>query len=243
MKKILITALAFLMLCGCYESGRAKKKNSAKGCEKIAGIEWVSNTESCYNNLFFGENGEFNNYCDCGEPVGYADVIESYSYSDSKKTVTLLSDGEAEGKGKILYCDEHYLIIDMFDEVITYTNAKKRLNEVRKCALEYTGTDDLTKAQLAVLGYEGGKLKVSQYEYDADAAADFTVWELPCAEDIKFTDVSVTVENGKETVEYNTLSKSDYEGIGEFYHNGFVEMNEDGKVSGVIFYGELIIYK
>ena len=244
MKKILALFFVFLMLCGCSDTEKVTKNNPRiKDAAFLIGKNWENNNESCVYSIGFYENGEFSNSCGCGSPVGNGDMVESFSYSAKDKTVTLkMCDDLKDETAKILYYDEHYLIIDIWDEAVVYENLDNKLEGVRECALQYTKTDKITKAQLAVLGFENGKLKVSANDYDGDAARDFTVWELPCTADVEFCDVSVTVQNGEEEVEYKELSKEDCANIGEFYTGGFVEINSDGFVSGVTFYGELIIY-
>ena len=197
----------------------------------------------CVNVINFKEDNGFSNWCYCGSPVGDGDVSEEFRYDASNHSILLLDcDKEIIEKGTILYVDDWYFIVDLWERCYVYENTDKERPLPHSCALEYTQTEEMTKPLLYVLDYEDGMLTVSSHDYDGDAAADFDVWTLPISEDFSCSSVSVTIDQGNESVEVVTLTEDDFEYMGEYYTGGYVEMNRDGEVASIVFYGELIIW-
>ena len=238
MKKSAILLLAALLLCGCS----LNKKINGDDCALLTDANWEGNDTQCVNVIDFKEDGGFSNWCYCGSPVGDGDITESFSYHAKDKSVRLYDGhGKLEETGKILYVDESYLIIDLWSRVYVYENMNGYRPRVALEAIELTGVDEMTKPFLTVLDFDGEILAVSSQNYDKDAALDFEVWQLTAAEDIYFTSVSVRVENGAQKVESKTLTAAEWEDIGEFFVAGFFEIDREGKVKSVVFYGETIV--
>lgn len=211
-------------------------------CEFLINATWEGNDAQCVNGIHFGEDFSFNNWCFCGSPVGAGDVTEQFRYRASDRSILLL-DNEYNliATGTILYVDDMYLVVDLWEGCYVYENVDIERPTPRNCALEYTGTEELSKPCLSILDYNDGMLTVSSYNYDNDAADNFEIWTFPASETISFSTVTVTIENGNETLEHTVLTEDDYEYIGEFYTSGYLEINYDGQVESVVFYGELII--
>ena len=250
MKRLFVILLALLMLCGCSEKSEGKKTESKSNdkitsdpCEFLTNAEWEGNDPYCINHIGFGEDGSFSNWCACGSPVGAGDITEEYSYNAEKNTVSLYCDGELYETGKILFADNMYLVIDVWERVYVYENINGFLPEVNEIALEHTGIDELTKPCLTVLDYENNTLTVSSYDCDRDAANNFTEWKLTASKDIAFKSISVTVENDVPQMEVYELAEEDRQYIGEHYTSGYLEIDEEGIVQSIVFYGELIIHK
>lgn len=237
-KKRILLLLSTMLLCAC-----ANEKFPNDECSFLTDANWEGKDSQCVNVISFKEDGTFSNWCYCGSPVGDGDLSETFRYRADDKTVLLLdSEEEIIETGKILYVDELYLIIDVWGRCYVYENLDANRPTLHTSALEYTGTEELSKPFLRILGYENGMLTVTNYDYEKDTASDFELWTLPAQENISFSNVSVTIENGKETVEVTKLTKDDYEHLGEFYTAGYVEMNQEGEVASIVFYGETIIY-
>lgn len=239
MKKWMFMLLAILLVvfCGCTADEAV-----SDDCEFLTRGKWEGTDIQCTNVISFKEDGGFSNWCYCGSPVGDSDLAEQFRYRASDHAIQLLDpEGEIFETGTVLYADDLYLVVDLWGRSYVYENLNEELPTVRTCALDYTGTGEITKPCLHVLGYEDGVLTVSSYDYDGDAAADYELWELPVSEDVTFTSVTVNVVGDTETVEFLKLSESDYEHIGEFYTGGYLEFNGDGEVASVVFYGELIV--
>ena len=238
MKKLSIFLLSLAMLCGCSNT----KEIISDDCDFLIHANWEGNDTQCVNVIIFREDAGFSNWCFCGSPVGGGDVSEEFRYRALDRAIILL-DGEGEiiETGTVMYVDDMYLIVDLWERCYVYENMDVERPTPRLCALEYTGTEEVSKPCLTILGYENGLLTVSAYNYDHDAPDNFEVWTLPVSEDFSCSTVSVTVENGKETVETTQLTETDYEHIGEYYTSGYLEMNYDGEVASIVFYGELVI--
>ena len=239
MKKYLLFLFLTSLLCGCSNV----QKLPHDDCDFLIDANWEGNDTQCVNVIKFKEDGGFSNWCYCGSPVGYGDICESFRYSSKDRTIFLLDDKkEIIETGKVLYVDDLYLIVDLWGRCYVYENLDMECPKPHLCALEYTKTEEMTKPCLTVLGYENGMLTVSSYDYDGDAASDFEVWTLPVSEDFSCSTVSVTVENDVVSLETAELTESDYAYLGEYYTGGYIEMNRDGEVSNIVFYGELIIW-
>ncbi len=240
MKKFLIFLLCAFFLCGCSDT----KGNTGDDCDFLIEANWEGNDTQCTNVISFYEDGSFSNWCHCGSPVGNGDVSEKFRYRASDRSIILL-DGEDEivETGQVLYADDLYLIVDLWGQCYVYENIDKERPTPHISALEYTETNEMSKPCLTVLGLEDSILTVSAYNYDRDAASNFEVWTLPVSEDFSCSTVSVTVENEESKVDVAQLTEADYEYIGDYYSYGYFEMNREGEVSSIVFYGELIIWK
>ena len=237
MKKLSAVILLLLLLCGCSQPLKSDD------CEFLTNADWVGTDEYCTNSIYFSEDGAFGFSCACGNPVGNSDVAERFIYNGKENTVTLYDcDNEKIDQGTVLYADEAYLIIDIWDGVYVFENQSSYIPKVHNSAIQYTGTETLTKPCLTVLGLSDGILTVSSYNYDGDASDMYKTWELEVSDDVRYTSVSVTVENDIATVEEIALSDKDTQNIGEIYTGGYFGFSSDGKVDSVVFYGELIIY-
>ena len=236
MKKWILVLMSAMLLCGC---SRNDLPNDV--CDFLTEANWEGNDSQCVNVISFNEDGGFSNWCYCGSPVGDSDIVESFRYRASDKTIHLLDDSdEVVEIGNIQYVDDMYLIVELWDRCYVYENMDTERISPQSCAVEHIGTDELSKPYLQILGFENGVLTVSAYDYDKDTAANFDTWTLSAQKDIAFSEVIVTVENGAETYEVSQLTEADYEYIGDFYTNGYIEMSNEGQVVSVIFYGEII---
>lgn len=207
----------------------------------LTNARWVGHDDVCENRIFFGTDNSFVNNCACGEPLGMADVTEFYSYNDKDKTLDLYdSDGETLESGKILFLDESYLVVELWDDVYVYENKQGHVPTVyekaKKCVF-----DEATKPCLAVLKFEDNVLTIASHDYDGDTPDLFEKWELTASEDINFMVVSVTDNKGDVQVQCFIPNEEDCRYIGEYYTCGYFEFDENGQVKSVIFYGELII--
>ena len=232
---LLLTAF----LCSCSSASKLPNDN----CDFLINADWEGNDTQCVNVINFKEDGSFSNWCYCGSPVGDGDLIEKFCYRSTDRSILLLdSENEIIETGNILYVDDLYLIVDLWERCYVYENLNQERPIPHASALEYTGFEEMTKPFLTVLSYDNGMLTVSSYDYDGDASSDFEVWTLPVSEDFSCSTVSVTVENGSDSIEVSKLTESDYTYLGEYYTGGYFEINRNGEVSNIVFYGELIIW-
>ncbi len=238
MKKIIsIMILSLMLLVGC--GGMP----SSDQCDFLINANWEGTDEQCTNTIIFRDDMSFGNSCACGSPVGDGDLVELFSYTEETKTISLF---ETEDilleEGTILFCDDTYLVVNLWGRTYCYQNLDAEyIPEAHSSALEVCGTDKITKPLLTVLGLEDNILSVTSHDYDGDAKDMFATWEVPVADDVEYKSVSVKVENDVASVETVELTDDDIEYIGEYYTGGFFEFNDEGQVTSVIFYGELII--
>lgn len=251
MKKILSLALAllFVFMCGCNNPFNTQSDSNGSQASTLqvetdpllTDAEWVGQDENCENHISFKKDGKFGNNCACGEPIGNADIIETYIYNGSDKTIDLYDgDSQKTETAKILFLDKSYLVLNVWGGVYTYANKKVTLPTVHKGATEHVNTKEIL-ACLSVFGYENGKITVSSHDYDGDTPDLFKKFELEAAEEITFNSVSVTDDNGMVIVDDVTLPESEFQYIGDYYNYGIFEFNQEGKVTRVTFYGETVI--
>lgn len=252
-KKIVCVTLSLIMLmsvtaCRNVENTLSDESNPSNVAMKIpvgdtntllTDAKWEGDDGKCINNIYFRSDNSFGNHCACGDPLGFSDETELYSYNDSDKTVDLYDcEGELLETGKILYLDETFLIIDIWDSVYTYVNQNGSVPTIHD---SFEQRDTLaTQPYLYLLDLKDGLLTVSARNYDADAKDNFKLWEFKAAKDISFNSVTVYDKNGKVTVSDYELTEKDKQHLGDFYNCGYFEFNTKGEVSHITFYGEII---
>ena len=248
MKRIIAVILMMLLICGCSAKGDVKNKKQtptiAKGdnCDFLINAKWEGNDDICPYVVTFRADGGFSNWCYCGSEVGDADLVEKYVYRASDKAILLYdSDNKNFESGKVLYVDEYFLILDLWTRVRSYENLNAERQHVYLEALEEVGNEYITKPFLYIKEYKDNKCTVTSFNYDGDAAADFTLWQLDAVEDVTFKIVTVKDDKGTVMVDSKVLSEEDISHIGEYYTAGFCEIDDEGKIKSVVFYGELII--
>lgn len=252
MKKLLAFLLAamLLWLCGCVDGTDTENALSTPNFQSVAAgsdnelltnAKWVGNDDSCENRITFKKDRFFSNSCACGSPVGSGDVTEIYSYNDKEKTVELYDcDGELLETAKILFLDELYLVIDIWDSVYVYENQNGYIPAVHEEVRDEV-LGEITKPCFSVLEYKDNKLLVSSYDYDGDTPDLFEKWELGAEDDISFKTVTVVDDNGSVSVERAVLNAEDYQYIGEYYTCGYFEFDQNGNVTAITFYGDTVI--
>lgn len=239
----------FVLLIGCNDGTTSSETESSgkatpltKEEKLLIDAEWVGHDGRCENHITFKEDKFFGNSCACGEPVGDGDLSEVFSYNEKDDTIDLYDcDGELVETAKILFLDKYYLVIDVWDSVYLYENH----NAVLPTAHEEVKDDvhgEITKVCLDVRDFSDGELTVTSYGYDGDTPDMFKKWKLKVSSDAVFKSVTVVDDNGNVQVENVTLTEDDYEFFGEYHTTGYFEINPQGEVTSIIFYGETVIY-
>ncbi|MBQ3100100.1 MAG: hypothetical protein IJC50_03835 [Clostridia bacterium] len=241
---IILTAVVILgaaaIIAQCLLFGSASDKHPY-----LSAGDWFRTDETIGENLniTFTEDGEYSYSCDCGEPVGNSDVYDSYKY-DAKKGIIKLSgpDGE-KSEAKLVYCDQFYLCL-VIDGSFTVFKNEKNLPEdqAHESAERYVPAN---APLLAVLEFdsENKSLTVAPFNYDGDSRDLFedAITDLEFSKNLDFYDVSVVEENGEAKVTKSPVMPYKYDLIGEDYTGGYITFDDEGRVTGAIFYGELII--
>ncbi|MGI6279842.1 MAG: hypothetical protein ACOYJS_04695 [Acutalibacteraceae bacterium] len=193
--------------------------------------------------IVFHENGDYYYHCDCGEPIDDSDIYNKYEYDTTKREITLTGQNSKKDTVKVVYCDEYYLALKFSNDLAIFKNEKSNIYDVlSKSSIE---VGDLPVMYVTILSYENGKLTVAPYDYDGDAHKSFVdcIYTIDVANDAIFESYSFTYENGKEKYEdYKQLGKDDYKNIGNYYTVGYVELDKEGKVSAVTFYGKTEVF-
>lgn len=234
MKKIIILMImSLLLLVGCGGIP------SSDDCAFLINAHWEGTDEQCTNSIRFGDDMSFGNSCACGSPVGDGDLTEIFRYVAKEQALLLYDcDEELVEKGKVLFCDDTYLIVNLWGKTYCYqNNDAEYIPKVHDIALDAAGTENITKPLLHVIESNNGVLTVSSHDYDGDSKDLFTTWQLPVADNVTYNCITVNVINGVATMEVVDLSAEDAQHIGEYYTCGFFEFNDDGEVTHITFYG------
>lgn len=142
------------------------------------------------------------------------------------------------GNKNVLFKDDVYTIT-RGDQGVTVSVTKGAVvPNLHNAAKEYIDTD---LPCLSILEYENNVLTVSSHDYDGDAKDDFKLWKLNCTDNITFKCITVVDDKGDVTVDNIAIPAEEYQYIGEYYTGGYVELNTNGEVSCVSFYGDTII--
>ena len=223
-----------------------KSSRKSDDCQFLINGDWTHYDSNIGENLniTFTEDFEYMYNCDCGEPVGNSDCYDTYSYDAEEKVINLSGPDDFKSEIKVLYYDDNFLCLLFDDGEVTFTNnnAQYSTEEVDIDAVKYVGED--TKAYLCLLDLDGENMTYAPSDYEADTKEMFEdyITELKASDDIKFSSVTVTIDNGEKTVDYFELTEADYPDIGEFYNIGYVGFNDKGEVTSMVFYGTIEIY-
>ena len=231
MKRILSIILVLLLLAGC--SGKTAKKSEKSDlipgdpCDFLIQGEWEGEVVGCTNVIYFDEDYSFSNYCACGSPVEFADLIESYRYRASDQAI-LLYDGNDTllETGKVIYVDTAYLVVELYDNIYCYENRSARLPELPGSVTSFAG--GLTTPFVSIISCQDGKLEVAHYTKGAENGT--TILEI--SESLNLMAVSQS-EEGLLNVTTPTV---DDIGSEELPSHGLIVFDENGKVNGLYLY-------
>lgn len=217
---VLLFAL-LITLCAC-----ATKQEKAI-CELLCRGEWINNDGT---GICFESGGDF--------AVSVDKLLYGrYSYNGEDGVLTFAR-GEESADCKLLFCDENYLCINYSGQTSIFKNSESQIDDsILPSVQQYFKSGD--SLLFYVLSYENGVLYVAPYDYDRDTDALFEhqKYSLNASENISFSSVAVTVDNGKETIEQFVLDEEESKYVGEYYCSGFAYFDSDGNVSDIVFYG------
>ena len=250
MKKLftLLLTAVLIALVGCSNNATSSQTESkpkatpiTKAEQHLVNANWVGNDGKCENHIRFNKDKSFINSCVCGDPVGDGDLVESYTYNKDNTISLFDCDGVLVETAEILFLDNSYLIINLWDKIYTYANQEAYVPVMHE---EVTKHQDSTEqfACLAILDYKDNAITVASHYYDGDAKKDFKLWKLDTDENITVNSITVIDNKGSVSVENITLKQEDYQYIGEYYTHGFIEFDDGGKVKHITIYGETTIY-
>ncbi|MBR6528695.1 MAG: hypothetical protein IKT62_01530 [Firmicutes bacterium] len=236
MKKIFIVLSLILLMTGCSSAPKSDP------CDFLINATWEGTDSQCTNYLSFNEDMSINNRCACGDYIGYPDITDHFIYSEEERAVKLYdAEGEYMLDGKILFNDDIYLVINIWNNTYVYENMDcDYIPQVHTVAQDEVYSSFVTMPCVSILDFEDGILTVASHDYDGDAEGDFETWQIPVIEDVKCRSIDVTVINDNATKEVTYLSAEDLDRIGEDYTYGYLEFSPRGDVVRITFYGETV---
>ena len=222
-KSIAAVLLSVLLvtLCSCTT------KQEKAICELLCGAEWINNDGI---GISFESGGDF--------AVSGGRLWDGRYYYNGADGVLTFRCGEESADCKLLFCDENYLCINYSGQTSIFKNADSQIDDsILPSAQQYFKSGD--SLLFYVLSYENGLLYVAPYDYDRDTDElfEYQKYSLNASENISFSSVTVTVDNGKETVEHFVLDEEESKYVGEYYCGGFAYFDSNGNVSDIVFYG------
>lgn len=229
----ILLAMMLVIMTGCGSSSHPEFLTASE--------YWYFYDETTgeYEKMSFAEDGSFYWGCECGEPVGYSDLLELYEYDDESQTITLFNGYDSTSMElKVLDHSEYHLLLAVDGEIKDYTylnseldieNAEKYLKDYNMYARTIEGDNDTVV--LGPFNYDG------DVNYPENAMKSYVL-----ADDIEFFELMITrtVTDDQETcdVKYEKLSKSD--GM-QYLNDGFafIWFNDNMEIVKMMFYGEI----
>lgn len=209
------------------------------GLEFLTEHEWIREV-NCEEHISFGRDGYFSYWCSCGSPVDNYDLYDSYTYRNDRITVT----GEDGNVGMdVIYHDENYLCLYLEEE----KECRVFIDEgfANDPYVEHQNENYAAKGWLGIdiLSYDDETLTAAPYNYDRDAHGMFREYirDIPAAEEIEFYSVTTVDDNGEVTTEHFKLGEEDIEHIGEYYTSGYAQLDKEGRIKYMVFYGKTTI--
>ncbi|MBE6984105.1 MAG: hypothetical protein E7434_00560 [Ruminococcaceae bacterium] len=235
MKRILIILLTLIMLVGCNEELKPTDHDF------LINGDWKGFDSDCSYAISFSENESVKISCECGDHIKESALVSKFSYQKSDHMIKLYDKHDKLlESGSILYSDHSYLIIEMWDNVFVYENQNAALTMPNEAAQHHFENYHKVLPELTILEHADDKLTVSASDYDADAADQYEVWELPLSDEVEYLSISVTSDSESSIVDVSALSDDDIAYIGDFYNIAYLAISAEGRVTSVIFYGEVI---
>ena len=99
----------------------SKNQKPSDNFDILTSNRWEYDFDDCAYVLTLKDNGEFSNYCACGSPAGYGDMIEHYIYDDETKTLYFYDYEKLYiGQGLVHEISSDKVVIEKYGEVCTY---------------------------------------------------------------------------------------------------------------------------
>ncbi len=201
--------------------------------------EWIRGG-NCTEQFTFGRDGHFAYWCACGNPVDDYDLYDTFEYKDGVVKVTGMG---MSTELNVIYHDENYLCLYLEAEKECRVFVNSDYANSPYVEHDPYGFASDNWVELHILGYDGDNLRVAPYNYDGDAKKEFEEYiiDIPVADGIEFYDVTTIDDKGKVTTEHIKLDSEDVGHIGEYYTSGYAQLDTDGNIKYMVFYGKTVI--
>ena len=189
----------------------------------------------------FKDDGTFYWGCECGEPIGYSDMLELYEYDRDTQTVKLYNGyDDTSMEMKVLDYSDYHLLLEQDGEIKGYTSTETGI-DVANSEKYFNGYNMMGW----IVDVNNGQAVVGPYDYDGDVEyPDNAMKAYDLAENIVFYDVQVRkviYDDGGEDCEitYDEMNREDgMEAMeGSF---GFIWFNDNMEIEKFTCFGEII---
>lgn len=201
--------------------------------------DWIRNVDDT-EHISFHRDGSFSYWCSCGSAVDDYDLYDSFEYKDSVLTV---KGGDDSALINVIYYDGYYLCLYLEQQQECRVFVDSDYADSPYVEHDPHGFVSDNWVELHILGYDGIALKAAPLNYDGDAKKDFEEYikELKVTDDIEFYCVTTVDDKGEVTTEHFKLEAEDMEYIGEYYTGGYAQLDAEGNIRYMVFYGKTII--
>lgn len=236
---LLLIAVITVLCCSCQAS---------PSVSEITGVDrWYHYNPVTNENevLVLDEENFFSYNCECGEPVGNADLYDQYKYDQKNQTLTAYCEGEESTLDfSVVDMSPYHLILKNDQEIKVFSpwqiNDEFSYFGEEKYISNYSG-------YFTVKSLENGSATLTTFNYDGDVDYEesaFLTYTL--ASNAKFYDLAVdtTIKDNQadNNVTYKELSMAEVDKL--FKDNNspsaFIWFNDNMEIEKAVFYGQII---
>lgn len=201
--------------------------------------DWIRQG-NCEEHISFTRDGGFSYWCSCGSSVDDYDLYDSFEYKDD---IITLKGYDGDVTAKVVYYDNYYLCLylDSQSQCRVFVDS----DYANADYIEHEPASFVNEGwlELYILDFDGNSFTVAPYGYDRDAEKDFEEYIriFDIADGVEFYSVTTIDDNGEVTTEHFKLNEDEIPFIGEYYTAGYVNLDTEGKVKYIVFYGKTTI--
>lgn len=246
MKKIGIKAAVVMALMIVFVlAGCGGQKASSEDVEFLTAAEpWYHYDEVTGENevMHFSEDFSFYWGCECGEPVGYSDLLELYDYDTETGIIKLYNNFDNTSMEiKVHDYSDYHLLLEIEGEIKDYTYIDTciedglDLDQLEEYMTDYSGEFTITEGNAE-------NVTLTHFNYDGDVDYPdnaFKTYEITKDAEFYYLDVFTHFKDG-EMVEHNVdhgeLTREDLD-LWMESGSAVVWFDKDLKISKMMFYG------
>ena len=242
MKKLIICFL--LIMCMTAFAGCGGSKASQADVEFLtASEEWWFYDEVTGESEKMRFNDDFTFYwgCECGEPIGYSDMLEMYDYDKETQTIKLYNGyDDTSMEMKVLDYSDYHLLLEQEGEIKDYTSEEIGIDVDN--SEEYFGGYNM---HAWIIDVNDEEVIVGPSDYDGDVEyPENAMKAYKLADDIEFYDLQVNktiAADGGEYCETTHEELNHEDGLAAMDGSyGFIWFNDDMEIEKFTYFGEII---